>query len=61
MVASLDVAVDVELVGQRILQLVELAVREHLEGVGRSQAEGLMQLMRDQGIDGMERFGRGIE
>jgi hypothetical protein len=61
MVASLDVAVDVELVGQRILQLVELAVREHLEGVGRSQAEGLMQLMQDQGIDGMERFGRGIE
>jgi hypothetical protein len=61
MVASLDVAVDVELVGQRILQLVELAVREHLEGVGRSQAEGLMHLMRDEGIDGMERFGRGIE
>jgi hypothetical protein len=61
MVASLDVAVDVELVGQRILQLVELAVREHLEGVGRSQAEGLMQLMREEGIDGMERFGRGIE
>ena len=61
MVARMDVAVDLELVGQRILQLVELAVQEHLDGVGRSQAEGLMAMMREEGADGWEGFGRGIE
>lgn len=43
---------DLESVGQRIVELVELAVREHLDGVGRSQAERLMKLMDDESGEG---------
>jgi hypothetical protein len=61
MVATLNDAMDLDLVAQRILQLVDLAVQEHVDGVSRSPAEGLMALLREEGMSGFDGFGRGIE
>ncbi|HVX86029.1 MAG TPA: hypothetical protein VH253_14695 [Phycisphaerae bacterium] len=44
--------VDLESVGQRIVELAELALREHLEGVGRSQAERLMKMVEETSSEG---------
>ncbi|HVS72419.1 MAG TPA: hypothetical protein VHQ47_14280 [Phycisphaerae bacterium] len=44
-------SLDLESVGQRIVELMELAVREHLEGVGRSQAERLMNMVEEESCD----------
>jgi hypothetical protein len=35
---------DLALIAQRIQELAQLAAREHLESIGRSQAEGLYRL-----------------
>jgi hypothetical protein len=45
-------SLDLESVGQRIVELMELAVREHLEGVGRSQAERLMNMVEEESYEG---------
>ena len=58
---GMERGLDMEAVGRRILELVEVAVRDHLDGVGRSQAEGLMAMMREEGIDGNAGFGRVME
>ena len=37
---------DLSRIGQRIVDLADLSVMEHLQAVGRSQADGLLELVR---------------
>ncbi len=40
-----SLGLDLEQIARRIQELAELAAREHLESIGRSQADGLYRLV----------------